>query len=71
MNRRLIPNIAGSVIPSAADMDDGTEQEGLQLGALDFIRKPVIPEVLKVRVNHILELSVLRKRYRGKKKEEA
>ena len=59
------------VIFLTADMDDGTEQEGLQLGALDFIRKPVIPEVLKVRVNHILELSVLRKRYRGKKKEEA
>ena len=58
------------VIFLTADMDDGTEQEGLQLGALDFIRKPVIPEVLKVRVNHILELSVLRKRYRGKKKEE-
>lgn len=57
------------VIFLTADMDDGTEKEGLQLGALDFIRKPVITEVLKVRVNHILELSVLRKRYRGKSKD--
>ena len=47
--------------------DDGTEQEGLNMGALDFIKKPIINEVLRVRVNHILELSILRKRYRGKK----
>ena len=55
------------VIFLTADTDDGTEQEGLNMGALDFIKKPIINEVLRVRVNHILELSILRKRYRGKK----
>ena len=54
------------VIFLTADTNDGTEQKGLNMGALDFIKKPIISEVLRVRVNHILELSILRKRYRGK-----
>ena len=56
------------VIFLTADTDDGTEREGLNMGALDFIKKPIIAEVLRVRVNHILELSILRKRYRGRPK---
>ena len=70
---RSIKEIGGDiarvpVIFLTGDTDDGTEIEGLQMGALDFIKKPLIAEVLRVRVNHILELSVLRKRYRGKQK---
>lgn len=69
---RKIRDIGGDiarvpVVFLTADVDEETESKGLQMGALDFIRKPIIAEVLRVRVNHILELSVLRKRYRGKK----
>ena len=55
------------IIFLTADTNDGAEQEGLNMGALDFIKKPIITEVLRVRVNHILELSMLRKRYRGRR----
>ncbi len=70
---RSIKEIGGDiarvpVIFLTGDTDDGTEIDGLKMGALDFIKKPLIAEVLRVRVNHILELSVLRKRYRGKQK---
>jgi diguanylate cyclase (GGDEF) domain len=46
--------------------DDGidSEIEGLSLGAMDFIKKPFAPEVLKLRINHSLELVMLRKKYR-------
>ena len=69
---RKIRDIGGDiarvpVVFLTADVDEETESKGLKMGALDFIRKPIIAEVLRVRVNHILELSVLRKRYRGKK----
>ncbi|MBR6302328.1 MAG: response regulator [Lachnospiraceae bacterium] len=37
--------------------DDGeSETRGLSLGAMDFIRKPFVPEVLKLRVSNLLEL---------------
>ncbi len=35
------------------------EMKGLALGAMDFIRKPFIPEVLVMRVKHIIELKAL------------
>ena len=53
------------VIFITADDKPGNELKGLSLGAMDFIKKPIAPEVLKVRVNHILELYVFRKKYRG------
>ena len=44
-----------------ADESDGAEREGLTLGAMDFIRKPFVPEVLLLRVNNIIELVTLQK----------
>ena len=51
------------VIFLTADEDEATEVKGLSLGAMDFLRKPVIPQILLLRVNHIMELVMLRKRY--------
>ena len=42
-----------------ADESEGAEREGLSLGAMDFIRKPFVPEVLMLRVNHLIELVTL------------
>ncbi|MBP3826045.1 MAG: response regulator [Butyrivibrio sp.] len=42
--------------------DDGeSETRGLSLGAMDFIRKPFVPEVLKLRIGNLLELIKLQK----------
>ena len=49
------------VIFLTADESDGAEKEGLSLGAMDFIRKPFVPEVLLLRVNNIIELVTLQK----------
>lgn len=49
------------VIFLTADDSDGAEKEGLSLGAMDFIRKPFVPEVLLLRVNNIIELVTLQK----------
>jgi putative two-component system response regulator len=47
------------VIFLTADEDAGTETKGLKAGAMDFIKKPFVPEVLLTRVNHIIELTRL------------
>ncbi|MCR4762301.1 MAG: response regulator [Lachnospiraceae bacterium] len=39
-----------------ANEDQESETRGLQMGAMDFIRKPLIPEVLSLRVRHSIEL---------------
>lgn len=44
------------VIFLTGDESEETEQKGLDLGAMDFIRKPLIPGSLIVRVRHTLEL---------------
>ena len=44
------------VIFLTADDDSSAETKGLQLGAMDFITKPFVPEVLLLRVRHTLEL---------------
>ncbi len=44
------------VIFLTADEDADTETTGLSLGAMDFIKKPFIPEVLLLRVRHTIEL---------------
>lgn len=49
------------VVFLTADESAGAEKEGLSLGAMDFIRKPFVPEVLRLRVNHIIELVTLQK----------
>ena len=40
--------------------DAESEEKGLEVGASDFIRKPVAPNVLKLRVKHMIELYTLR-----------
>lgn len=47
------------VIFLTADESEGAEKEGLSLGAMDFIRKPFVPEVLRLRVNNLIELVTL------------
>lgn len=44
------------VIFLTADEDADTETTGLSLGAMDFIKKPFIPEVLLLRVRHTIDL---------------
>ena len=44
------------VIFLTANEDEESEKNGLALGAMDFIKKPFIPEVLTLRVRHIIEL---------------
>ncbi len=47
------------VIFLTADEMGETETKGLELGAMDFIKKPFVPEVLIIRVRHTIELSHL------------
>lgn len=47
------------VIFLTADEDEDTETKGLALGAMDFIRKPIVPGSLILRVKHTLELVLL------------
>ena len=49
------------VVFLTADESEGAEKEGLSLGAMDFIRKPFVPEVLLMRVNNLIELVTLQK----------
>ncbi len=44
------------VIFFTASDDCASETEGLSLGAMDFIRKPFVAEVLTLRVRHLLDL---------------
>ncbi len=55
-NREELP-----VIFLTAEDSNEVEAKGLQWGAVDFIRKPFVPEVLVLRVQHILELRRLQK----------
>lgn len=44
------------VIFLTADDDSETETKGLKAGAMDFIKKPFVPEVLLLRVRHTIQL---------------
>ena len=44
------------VIFLTADEDEEAETKGLEAGAVDFIKKPFVPEVLTLRVKHMIEL---------------
>ena len=44
------------VIFLTADENAESEMRGLELGAMDFIKKPFVPEVLTLRVRHIIQL---------------
>ncbi len=49
------------VIFLTADDDSNVETRGLAAGAMDFIRKPFVPEVLLLRVRHTIDLDRLQK----------
>ncbi len=49
------------VIFLTADEKEETEVRGLTLGAMDFIKKPFVPEVLTVRVRHMIDLDHLQR----------
>lgn len=44
------------VIFLTANEDEESETKGLSLGAMDFIKKPFVPDVLTLRVRHMIEL---------------
>ncbi len=44
------------VIFLTADENEESETMGLKLGAMDFIKKPFVPDVLVLRVRHIIDL---------------
>jgi putative two-component system response regulator len=54
---RKMPGQEGElpVIFLTGDEEFETEKEGLDLGAVDFIRKPVVPEILALRVKRTIE----------------
>ena len=49
------------VIFLTADEKEGTEVKGLAMGAMDFIKKPFVPEVLTLRVRHMIDLDHLQR----------
>ena len=49
------------VIFLTADEKEDTEVRGLTAGAMDFIKKPFVPEVLTVRVRHMIDLDHLQR----------
>ncbi len=59
MMEREVSNIP--VIFLTADDNEESESKGLSLGAKDFIKKPFVPEVLLIRVRHIIELDRLQR----------
>ncbi|MBP5473099.1 MAG: response regulator, partial [Lachnospiraceae bacterium] len=58
------------VIFLTASDDNDTEAKGFSLGAMDFIRKPFIPEILIMRVKHAIRLIRLQNRLRTEVNEE-
>ena len=62
IRRMRIDSLSARDIPViflTSDDSRETETEGLQLGAMDFIRKPFLPDVLVLRVRHAIELTRL------------
>ena len=53
------------VIFLTADDDSYTESRGLKAGAVDFIKKPFVPEVLTLRVRHTIDLVRLQEDIHG------
>ena len=53
------------VIFLTADDDSYTEGKGLKAGAVDFIKKPFVPEVLTLRVRHTIDLVRLQEDIHG------
>ena len=49
------------IIFLTADETGEAETKGLSLGAMDFVKKPFVPEVLAIRVRHTIDLNHLQK----------
>ena len=54
-------NNSAPVVFLTADTEVGSELKGLNMGAMDFIKKPFIPEVMLNRIDNIIKLSELMK----------
>ena len=61
LKQETAPGLEIPVIFLSADENAESEVRGLDLGAMDFIKKPFVPEVLIRRVKHIIELVRLQK----------
>ena len=61
LKQQMAPGQEIPVIFLTADENAESEMEGLALGAMDFIKKPFVPDVLTLRVRHIIELVRLQK----------
>ncbi len=59
--RQLYPGAETPVLFLTADENEELESKGLSLGAMDFIKKPFITDVLVIRVRHIIDLNHLQK----------
>ncbi len=70
--RRIADDSETASIPVVfltADEDSESETRGLEAGAMDFIKKPFVPEVLLMRVRHIIELVRLQNDLEGQVRE--
>ncbi len=70
--RRIVDDPETASIPVVfltADEDSESETHGLEAGAMDFIKKPFVPEVLLMRVRHIIELVRLQNDLEGQVRE--
>lgn len=61
VHERTEPAKRVPVIFLTADESEEAETRGLQLGAMDFIRKPFVPHVLAMRVRHTIDLTRLQR----------
>ena len=59
--REQAPEKDTPVLFLTADENEEFETKGLSLGAMDFIKKPFVPDVLAIRVRHIIDLNHLQK----------
>lgn len=67
--RKTENNANVPVVFLTADADADNEIKCLEMGAVDFIRKPFIPEVVINRINHIIQLDEFNKKLEEKVKE--
>ena len=67
--RQLPKNKNTPVVFLTADVNVENEIKGLKMGAVDFIRKPFVPEIMLNRIGHILQLEELRKDLEAKVEE--
>ena len=64
--RRDPANRSIPIIFLTASQDEDVEVECLNLGASDFITKPIVPEILRRRIGKTIELEDLQKNLQGK-----